>query len=72
MPIYEYACNSCGHEFEALVRTGTVPDCPNCHSTELGKRLSVFTASSPQPAPIAAGPCASCGHPDGPGACALN
>jgi len=72
MPIYEYACNSCGHEFEALVRAGTAPDCPNCHSTELGKRLSVFTAASAQPAPIASGPCASCGHPDGPGACALN
>ena len=26
MPVYEYACQGCGQEFEALVRTGTVPD----------------------------------------------
>jgi hypothetical protein len=28
MPIYEYACNQCGQEFETLVRSGTVPGCP--------------------------------------------
>lgn len=71
MPIYEYACNKCGHEFELLVRPGSIPDCPSCHSTELGKRLSVFTAGAAQPAePIS--PCATCGNPGGPGACALN
>ncbi|HYA65655.1 MAG TPA: zinc ribbon domain-containing protein [Burkholderiaceae bacterium] len=72
MPIYEYACNACGHEFEALVRAGAVPECPSCHSTELGKRLSVFTAASGSATAIPAGPCATCGNPDGPGACALN
>ena len=74
MPIYEYACKSCGSEFETLVRSSTVPDCPSCHSTDLEKKLSVFAtaAAGPDPAPIAAGPCGSCGHPDGPGACALH
>jgi putative FmdB family regulatory protein len=73
MPIYEYACKKCGREFETLVRSDTVPDCPSCHSTELDKKLSVFaTAKSPaESASVAAGPCGSCGHPDGPGACAL-
>ena len=72
MPIYEYACHKCGHQFETLVRSSTVPDCPNCRSTDLEKKLSVFATagSSAQAAP--AGPCGSCGHPDGPGACALN
>ena len=46
MPIYEYACNKCGQEFETLVRSGTVPDCPSCHSTKLEKKLSVFASSS--------------------------
>ena len=44
MPIYEYACKKCGREFETLVRSDTVPDCPSCHSTELEKKLSVFSA----------------------------
>jgi putative FmdB family regulatory protein len=73
MPIYEYACRKCGHEFETLVRSGSVPDCPSCRSTELDKKLSVFAtaASGPDPAP-AAGPCGACGRPGGPGACALH
>lgn len=75
MPIYEYACHQCGHEFEALVRSSTVPECPSCHSTELDKQLSVFATSTTDSAPapaMAAGPCGSCGHPGGPGACAFN
>lgn len=71
MPIYEYACNACGHEFETLVRSGTTPDCPTCHSTDLAKKLSVFAAGKPDTAPAAmAGACGTCGHPGGPGACA--
>jgi putative FmdB family regulatory protein len=74
MPIYEYACQDCGREFEALVRSSTVPECPQCHSTSLEKKLSVFaTATSlSETAPAAASPCGSCGHPGGPGACAFN
>ena len=73
MPIYEYACK-CGHEFEMLVRSGTVPGCPSCRSTEVEKKLSVFaTAGSSKDAePVAAGACGACGHPGGPGSCALN
>lgn len=72
MPIYEYHCNGCGTEFEALVRSSTKPECPSCHSTTLDKKLSVFaTASSSAggPAMAAMGPCGTCGHPDGPGSC---
>jgi putative FmdB family regulatory protein len=73
MPIYEYACNKCGHEFEALVRSGAVPDCPGCRSTDLDRKLSAFATPGPaKEAAFAAGPCGSCGHPDGPGACRLN
>lgn len=74
MPIFEYACQDCGRQFEALVRTDTVPACPKCRSNHLEKQLSVFaTASaSSQPEPMAMGPCGSCGHPDGPGACSMH
>lgn len=74
MPIYEYACQQCGSEFEALVRSSTVAECPSCHSTDLEKLLSVIAkpAASAAATPIAASPCGACGHPDGPGACAFN
>jgi putative FmdB family regulatory protein len=74
MPIFEYACKSCGNEFETLVRASSVPDCPKCSSTELEKKLSVFATAAPaaEAAPMAAGACGSCGHPGGPGACAFN
>ena len=74
MPIYEYACHKCGQEFETLVRSNTIPDCPSCHSTELERKLSEFAVapSTADAAPITTGRCGSCGHPDGPGSCALN
>ena len=74
MPIYEYACQDCGREFEMLVRSDTRPACPQCHSEQLDKQLSVFAtaAAAPEAAPAMPGPCGSCGHPDGPGSCALH
>lgn len=74
MPIYEYACSACGRKFEALVRTGTEPQCPDCHSTELDKLLSVFstTAASAQAAPAMPSPCESCCHAGAPGGCGMN
>jgi putative FmdB family regulatory protein len=75
MPIFEYACQDCGHQFETLVRSSTVPECPECHSTDLEKQLSVFATAATAPALGSAmgvaGACGSCGHPAGPGACAL-
>ena len=41
MPIFEYACKSCGKDFETLVRPGSpAPSCPACQSTELEKLIS--------------------------------
>ncbi len=72
VPIFEYACQDCGREFEQLVRSDTVPECPQCRSTHLEKRLSVFATASADAMPETAGPCGNCGHPDGPGSCALH
>lgn len=41
MPIFEYSCNACHHEFETLVRTGDTPACPKCAATALTKLLSL-------------------------------
>jgi putative FmdB family regulatory protein len=74
MPLFEYACKECDHEFEALVRNSETPQCPSCHGTELQRRLSVFAAhtngASVNSAPV--GACGSCGDPRGPGACSIN
>jgi len=43
IPIYEYACQGCGHEFEALVRGSATPACPECESTELERKFSLPT-----------------------------
>jgi len=76
MPIFEYACQQCANTFEVLVRSSTVPECPHCHSTQLDKQLSVVArvggTASKDAAPVTMGPCGSCGHPDGPGACAIH
>ena len=76
MPLFEYACRECDHQFEALVRAAEQPECPSCHSTDLERRLSVFAAhtnghTSTDALP-ASGPCGACGDPRGPGACSLN
>ncbi len=73
MPIYEYACRQCGHQFETLVRSGSRPECPNCRSGDLDRQLSVIATPvvNGGAAAAAPGPCGSCGHPDGPGACAF-
>jgi putative FmdB family regulatory protein len=73
MPIYEFTCRSCNHAFETLVRSQSTPECPQCRSTQLEKRLSVFaTATSTSAMSAVPGPCGTCGHPDGPGSCALH
>ena len=41
MPIYEYRCGACGHEFEALVRSSDTPVCEKCASPKLARLLSL-------------------------------
>ena len=46
MPLYEYQCRACQHQFELLVRTGQVPACPTCGSTDLERALSMFAVTT--------------------------
>ena len=41
MPIFDYICTDCKHEFEALVRGSKVPVCPQCKSEQLEKQMSL-------------------------------
>lgn len=42
MPIYEYACKSCGHQMEAMQKMSdpALTDCPQCGKPELQKLIS--------------------------------
>jgi len=77
MPIFEYVCKECEHEFEALVFGKQKAECPKCQSRKLEPQLSVFAVSAKSgsafqsPMPAAAAPCGSCGDARGPGACSL-
>jgi len=41
MPLYEYTCEKCQHEFETLAYDGEKVECPECQSTRLERRFSV-------------------------------
>ena len=42
MPIYEYRCDACGHELEALQKVGDprLTECPECDSASLRRLMS--------------------------------
>ncbi|MCU0727175.1 MAG: zinc ribbon domain-containing protein [Planctomycetes bacterium] len=69
MPIYEFTCRACGHDFETLVpRPGAKAPCPECGSAKVAQRISrpggfsVKSASGPT-CPMTGGPKnGGCGH----------
>jgi putative FmdB family regulatory protein len=76
MPLFEYTCQSCGHQFEHLTRADREAACPTCNGRALNKHLSTFAVgangSGARTDFAAPGPCGSCGDPRGPGACSMN
>ena len=46
MPIFEYICKQCDHQFEALVYGKQKAECPKCHGAKLAPQLSVFAVSA--------------------------
>ena len=46
MPIFEYVCKECDHQFEALVYGSGKAECPKCQSKKLTQQLSVFAMSA--------------------------
>ena len=60
MPIFEFICIKCGHQFEVLVQGAQQPKCPACGGTNLTKQFSV-------PAVGRGKNSGSCGHTHGSG-----
>ena len=74
MPLYEYRCRECRHEFERLVHAGTRPVCPACDSASLQKQLSAFAVGrggAATAAPLQQA-CGTFRDPRGAGACSMN
>jgi putative FmdB family regulatory protein len=47
MPIYEYECRRCGHQFEYLVLSSSpAAQCPACHKQDLKQLISLSAVSS--------------------------
>ena len=49
LPIFEYRCRTCGHQFEVLTLPSsafTAPACTSCQSLDVEKRLSLFAVDS--------------------------
>ena len=42
LPIYEYECKACRHEFESIQKVSEAPlvDCPQCGEPQLRKKIS--------------------------------
>jgi putative FmdB family regulatory protein len=54
MPLFDFHCKDCGHEFEGLVRPNDTPACPSCHGQNLERLLSTFAVSSAEKTQAAA------------------
>lgn len=46
MPLYEYKCRACGHQFEEIVKIGETPDCPSCRGSNLERLFSLPAVST--------------------------
>ncbi len=69
MPMFEYRCTRCGHEFEELVFGDKTPVCPACHAEATEKLISKpcrhcegsgMGDFAPSAAPASGGGCAGC------------
>jgi len=72
MPVYEYKCGSCDHEFDEFVHSSTKRNavaCPSCSSKKVVPKLSVFSARDHALDQGGGGSCGRCGDPEGP--CAM-
>ncbi|MEW6265200.1 MAG: zinc ribbon domain-containing protein [Thermodesulfobacteriota bacterium] len=63
MPIFEFHCDKCGHDFEELVRSSHEKICcPECKGRKVRKQMSAVSFKSGGKYVSSSGPsCSSCG-----------
>ncbi|MFH1529267.1 MAG: zinc ribbon domain-containing protein [Pseudomonadota bacterium] len=60
MPMYDFRCPDCGHEFEELVFGARLPSlCPSCGGDGIERKVSIFAArvGGSGAAPVSSGSC---------------
>jgi len=60
MPLYEYVCPDCGHEFEkrmSFSQASERPSCPHCTGTNTQKKISLFSSSGASGGAVSASSC---------------
>jgi len=67
MPIYEFKCAECGHQFEDLVPAGTdTMPCPKCQSDKVFRLISLVSSKGMAAACSGCAPspsgCKGCAH----------
>jgi putative FmdB family regulatory protein len=63
MPIYEYRCRKCNHEFECLVLRSDDPiSCPECEADKVERMMSAcsFKSSGTYSSSAGSSACTSC------------
>ncbi|MDY6852975.1 MAG: zinc ribbon domain-containing protein [Thermodesulfobacteriota bacterium] len=62
MPIYEYHCDKCEHDFEEIVFSSSAEvACPKCRNTKVKKQMSVSSFKSGGEFSSSTGPsCSGC------------
>lgn len=72
MPLYEFICNKCQHQFEALIRKSADEQelvCPKCDCKKVTKTFSTFATGGREKGPRGAPATSACGSCSG-GTCA--
>ena len=75
MPLMEYACQKCSHQFEILVGVSKDAEkavCPECGSKKVEKLFSAFAAHATASAGASPAPAPSKGHSCGAGCGCFN
>lgn len=65
MPLYEYKCRRCEHDFEIRISSERAHEvsCPNCRSNEVDKLLGLPSTIRSESAPSCRADGPSCGAP---------
>jgi len=60
MPIFEYKCKKCGHDFEEFVTAGKKVKCPKCGDQKVVKKFSTFACTGTDVNSLVSSGCSSC------------
>ncbi len=72
MPLYDYACRRCNHEFEALVASAEeAVECPECTSRRIERQMSVPAKPRSDTGGLPMASCSPQAPPCGPGCCRM-